>query len=81
MNRLDFGDSEYAKIGLPLVESIQRIMRALFGPFGPGRRPRSGKNNMRYFRFLSTLCRCHRVEGFRAHGGMENACKAHEKGT
>ena len=25
-NSLDFGDPEYPKIGLPLVESIQRIM-------------------------------------------------------
>jgi hypothetical protein len=25
-NRLDFGGSEYPKIGLPLVESIQRIL-------------------------------------------------------
>src|SRR5258706_893768 len=90
-NRLDFRHLEYSKIGLPLVESIQRMMiRAeIFGqtlpanrsignsgtapvgitpfhfnngvdklflrPFGPGRRPRLGENNMRYFRLLSTL--------------------------
>src|SRR5438874_13716698 len=40
-------------------------MRAFFGPFGPGRRPRLGENNMQYFRLLSTLWRCSSVEGFR----------------
>src|SRR6516162_4920690 len=39
-------------------------MRSLLGPFGPGRR-RLGENNIRYFRLLSTLWRCSRVEGFR----------------
>src|SRR6516164_11125640 len=39
-NRLDFGDSEYSKSGLPLVESIQRIMiRAeVFGQTLPANR-------------------------------------------
>src|SRR6516164_4054525 len=39
-NRLDFGDFEYSKIGLPLVESIQRIMiRAeVFGQTLPANR-------------------------------------------
>ena len=40
-------------------------MRSFFGPFGPGRCLRSGENNKLYFRFLSTLWRWSRVEGFR----------------
>src|SRR5438094_1708731 len=52
-------------LGLRCFIATTASMRALFGPFGPGRRPRSGENNMRYFQFLSTLCRCNRVEGFR----------------
>ena len=34
-----------------------------FGPFGPGRAARWDENNMRYFRFLSTLWRYSRVAG------------------
>src|SRR5215813_9403751 len=40
-------------------------MSSLSGPFGPGRCPRLGENNRRYFRFLSKLWRRRKVEGFR----------------
>src|SRR5580765_8406343 len=53
------------QLGLRRFISTTASMSSFFGPFGPGRRPRLGENNMRYFRLLSTLWRCSRVEGFR----------------
>src|SRR5205823_2725201 len=52
-------------LGLRRFISTTASMSSFFGPFGPGRRQRWGENNMRYFRLLSTLWRCSRVEVFR----------------
>src|SRR5215467_14889197 len=51
--------------GLRRFIATTASMRSWLGPFGPGRRRRLGENNVRYFRFHSTLWRCSRVEGFR----------------
>ncbi|HTF61186.1 MAG TPA: hypothetical protein VK638_00595 [Edaphobacter sp.] len=51
--------------GLRRFIATTASMRSFFAPFGPGRCLRSGENNQRYFRFLSTLWRWSRVEGFR----------------
>src|SRR6516164_2811503 len=56
-------------------------MRSWLGPFGPGRRRRLGENNMRYFRWRSTLWRCSRVEGFRTMEERRKRSRAHEQGT
>src|SRR3981081_4010710 len=53
------------QLGLRRFMATTASMRSFFGPFGPGRRLRSGENSMRYFRFLSRLWTCSRVEDFR----------------
>src|SRR6476619_2244794 len=55
----------FSTLGLRRFISTTASISSFFGPFGPGRRPRLGENNMRYFRLLSTLWRCSSVEGFR----------------
>src|SRR4029077_7541408 len=68
------------QLGLRRFISTTASMSSFFGPFGPGRRPRLGENNMRYFRLLSTLWRCSSVEGFRT-TAERRTCRAHEKGA
>src|SRR5215469_580356 len=53
------------QLGLRRFVATTASMRSLSGPFGPGRHRRLGENKMRYFRLLSTLWKCSRVEGFR----------------
>ena len=69
------------QLGLRRFIATTASMRSLFGPFGPGRRPRWGENNMRYFRFLSTLWKMQQSGRLQNDGGTENACPAHEKGA
>src|ERR1700682_3045566 len=87
-NRLDFLHLEYSKIGLPLVESIQRIMiRAeIFGQTLPanrsmehraqlGRKQRAVLSSPQH---VMEMQQCGRLQN---DGGAENACRAHEKGA
>src|SRR4051794_16357703 len=67
------------QLGLRDFIATTTSMRSLLGPFGPGRSPRWVENNMQYFRFLSTLWKCSRVEGLQNDGVTENACPAHEQ--
>src|SRR5438270_10047387 len=69
------------QLGLRRFIATTASMRSFFGPFGPGLRPRSGENNMRYFRFLSTLWRCSRVEGFRTMAERSTRAGRMKKGT
>src|SRR5215831_3511478 len=52
--------------GLRRFIATTASMRSWWGPFGPGRRRGLGENNMRYFRWRSTLWRCSRVENTRS---------------
>src|SRR5688572_24425737 len=64
--------------GLRRFIATTASVRSFLGPFGPGRRLRSGENNKRYFRFLSTLEMEH-SRRLKNDGGTENALPAHEK--
>src|SRR6516225_10340273 len=54
-----------SQLGLRRFMATTASMRSVSGPFGPGRHGRLAENKMRYFRLLSTLWKCSRVEGFR----------------
>src|SRR5580765_2736278 len=69
------------QLGLRRFISTTASMSSFFGPFGPGRRPRLGENNMRYFRFLSKLSRCSRVEGLRTMAERRTRAGRIEKGA
>jgi hypothetical protein len=58
------GDPGTTQLGLRRFIATTASMRSFSGPSGPGRRPRWCENNMRYFRFISTVWKRKRVEGF-----------------
>src|SRR5215831_14292722 len=69
------------QLGFRRFISTTAPMSSFSGPFGPGRRPRLGENNMRYLRFLSRLWKYSRVEGLQHNRRTDKTCRANEQGT